>query len=185
MGGEVAAGMEKRSLGGSRALAVARGVPLDNGLVRHSPDSGAAAQAPLLVVQLAGHEFALPLEPVREVIRMVAVTPVVGAPIWVPGVVDLRGTTVPMVDLRARLGLPVIEADPAHMFVVVEFAGRLVGLIVDRAVDVISVDQTDIAAGETSSGQGLAAGVARSGSRLLVLLDLDAVSGGVTADPGR
>ena len=62
--------------------------------------------AQFVVCGLAGQEYAIPAESVREVFRFAAVMPLPDSPPWVLGVIDVRGRVVPVVDGRRRLGLP-------------------------------------------------------------------------------
>ncbi|HEV3505279.1 MAG TPA: chemotaxis protein CheW, partial [Actinomycetes bacterium] len=60
----------------------------------------------MILLRVEEREYALPLGCVVEVVRMAALTPAPGAPGHVLGLLDLRGRVVPVMDLRARLGLP-------------------------------------------------------------------------------
>ena len=63
-----------------------------------------AKDSRLVTFEIAGRSYGLPAEHVVEVIRMVAITPLPATEPWVPGVIDVRGQTVPMLDLHARFG---------------------------------------------------------------------------------
>src|SRR5437660_1615747 len=58
-----------------------------------------------VVFRLHAREYALPVGQVVEVLHMVAMTPLPEAPAWLPGLIDLRGQVIPILDLRTRLGL--------------------------------------------------------------------------------
>lgn len=92
----------------------------------------------VLRCRVSGHRFALPLADVVEVHRAAAVTPLPGAPETIRGVVDVRGQLLPLLDLGARLGLPVRRLTPADAFVTVEIHDRPLLLLVD-AVDGVEV----------------------------------------------
>jgi hypothetical protein len=83
--------------------------------------------------------YALPLEQVVEVVRMVAVTPLPDAPAGLAGVVNLRGQLIPMIDLRPRFGAPPTEPDPSHVFIVAEAGGRTAGVLADWVEDVVEL----------------------------------------------
>jgi chemotaxis signal transduction protein len=100
---------------------------------------GRETTAEVVVFQVEGRSYALPLEQVVEVLRMVAVTPLPEAPPWVAGVVNLRGTLIPMIDLRPRLGMARTEVDPSHVFVVAQARGRTVGVLADEVQDVVQL----------------------------------------------
>jgi purine-binding chemotaxis protein CheW len=94
----------------------------------------------LACFEVGGHVFALDVRQIREIVRWHDVTPLPRAPLLIEGVVDLRDAVVPVVDLgRALGGEPVQESAHARI-VVLESDGLLLGLRVDRAVDVLAVE---------------------------------------------
>jgi purine-binding chemotaxis protein CheW len=64
----------------------------------------------------------------------------------VRGVLNLRGNIVPIVDLRCRFGEGLTETTPLHIVIIVQIAGRQVGLIGDRVLDIVSIDADQIQA---------------------------------------
>ena len=93
-----------------------------------------------LVFEVEGERYALPAEQVREVVRAVAVARLPRAPEIVQGVIDVRGELVPVLDLRARFGLPPRGVDPSEHFVVARAGERTVAIRADRAVELATVD---------------------------------------------
>ena len=67
-------------------------------------------------------------------------------PDYVRGVLNLRGAIVPIVDLRCRFGLGLTEATHLHVVIIVQIGDRLVGLLLDRVSDIISVESESIKA---------------------------------------
>ncbi|HEU0052651.1 MAG TPA: chemotaxis protein CheW, partial [Longimicrobium sp.] len=100
----------------------------------------------ILVFEVEGERYALDTGTVREVVRAVAVSRLPGAPPIVLGVIDVRGILVPVLDLRARFGLPPRAVDPAEHFVIAEAGERAVALRVDRTVGIAEVDDASVAA---------------------------------------
>jgi purine-binding chemotaxis protein CheW len=93
----------------------------------------------LIVLELDGRQFALPVDHVNEVLRMVAITPLPDAPAWVAGAINVRGDVVPVIDLRARLGLrPRTYCLDTPIFVVTVF-GRRMAVVPDAAVEVVEL----------------------------------------------
>lgn len=138
-----------------------------------------------MVFQVDGRSYALPLEQVVEVLRMVAVTPVPEAPPYMAGVVNLRGSLIPMIDLRPRLGLSPAEIDPSQVFLVAAARGRTVGLLADRVEDVVEVSRgTTEPADEASGAVGLVTGFTRSADGALPILDFEGLVADVDADTG-
>jgi purine-binding chemotaxis protein CheW len=132
----------------------------------------------LVVFRLDKEEYAVPISLVREVVRVADLTRVPHAPAHIRGVMNLRGRILPIVEIRSRLDLPPAELSPSSRVVVVEIAGRVVGLLVDAVGQVARVGERLIAAPpeEVRGAAGEAiTGVARIGNRLLVLLDLNRV----------
>lgn len=93
---------------------------------------------------LAGETFALPVEPVREVVRVGNITRVPHAPKPIRGVTNLRGRVIPIVDLRLRIDLPPTEFERATRIIVVAARGRLIGLLVDAVQQVVHLDLDQI-----------------------------------------
>jgi purine-binding chemotaxis protein CheW len=147
--------------------------------VRQSPTSGAVAvreagRRQLVVLRLGDREYGLATEVVVQVLRMVAVRPVPESPPWIAGVVNLRGRTTPMVDLRRRLGLPARAPGPADHIVVVRSGDATLGLIVDAVLEVLEVGQGEVEPpGDAAGPSGVIAAVARAGDRLILVLDVE------------
>lgn len=129
----------------------------------------------LVVFRLDAEEYGVPIDAVREVVRVADVTRVPHAPAHIRGVMNLRGRILPIVEIRTRLGLTPAEVTPASRVVVVDVAGRMLGLLVDSVGQVARVGERHVAAPPEevrSAGAEAVVGVARVGQRLLVLLDL-------------
>ncbi|ATB32906.1 chemotaxis protein CheW [Melittangium boletus] len=111
-------------------------------------ESSAATQ--YLSFILAGQEYALGILRVKEIIEYDTVTPVPGAPVWVRGVFNLRGSVVPVVDLTIKLGLPPATLTRRSCIVVVEvrLGGEeiVLGLLADAIGQVIDLGPEDVAA---------------------------------------
>lgn len=108
----------------------------------------------LLLFDLAGQRYAIPLAAVREVLRAVSIAPLPSAPAIVEGVVNLRGRPVPVLDLRRRLGIAARALDPSEHFIIAEIDGRLVAFRVDRADRVAGMDAGVVATAD-SIGPGV------------------------------
>jgi len=92
------------------------------------------------VFRVGGAQVALDVSHVREVVRWQAVTPLPKAPRLIEGVIDLRGSVVPVVDLGRALGAAAVAESPSARIAIVEVDGLVMGLRVDAAVEVLSVD---------------------------------------------
>ena len=94
----------------------------------------------LLCFELAGSPYAVPVERVREIVRMRPVTPVPRTPDEVRGVISLRGEMIELIDLRRRLGLGSIESSRRTRIIVTKTSDdEVVGLLVDAVREVFRV----------------------------------------------
>jgi len=89
--------------------------------------------------EVGGHTVAIDVAQLREVVRHRAATPLPGAPASIEGVIDLRGTLVPVVDLARILGGVAMRGGPQARIAVAEVDGIAIGLAVDAAVQILSV----------------------------------------------
>jgi purine-binding chemotaxis protein CheW len=144
---------------------------------RRSGSDRSASQ--VVVFGLQDRQYAFAIATVTEILRMVAITEVPESPEWLTGVINLRGRTVPVIDLRTRLGLSRRAPRRDTAILVVECAARPVGFIADEVVEIValptaSVDSVDELAGETHP----VSAVARQEERLIVILDPDRLADG-------
>ena len=125
-------------------------------------------------------EYALPAAQVLHLESFESATHVPGAPAYVAGLVQVRGRVVPVVDLRARFGLPSAERTLDNRVIVVQHGARIAGLLVDSAREVVRLDESsfapppEIIADQTT---GFVTAVASVASRLLLLVDVPRVIG--------
>ncbi len=91
-----------------------------------------------------GQRFALPLESVERVVRMVRVTPVPATPSYVEGMIDLQGQVLPVVNMRKRFGLTARAPGLDDRLVVARGSGRSLALMVDDVADLVEVPSKEI-----------------------------------------
>ena len=133
-----------------------------------------------VVFKVAGSEYALPAADVLQMESFTGATPVPGARPFVAGVMQVRGRIVPVVDLRARFGLPPAAATADSRVVVAVHGERAVALLVDAAREVIKLDAAQIKPPPeivAYDARGLVKGVAQVGARIVMLLDFAKVIG--------
>src|SRR4051812_5020956 len=145
----------------------------------------AATEAPspgpqlhLVTFALDREEFGIPIDQVREVIRVGEITRVPQARLHVRGVTNLRGRVLAVVEIRTRMGLPAAEITPRSRVVVVGVHDRILGILVDGVSQVVKVPAETVAPAPEevlSPGTDYITGVARWNSRLIMLLDLEKV----------
>ena len=131
-----------------------------------------------VVFRIGPAEYVLPASIVAELDTFVGVTPVPGAAPHVLGLVHVRTRVLPLVDLRIRFGLAAAEPSADQRVMVIEHAGRCIGLLVDSAREVTRIDASafadppELVALRTA---GFVKKVAQLGTRLAMLLDCDRV----------
>ncbi len=143
-----------------------------------SANTVADSEAQLVVFDLAAEFYGVDIGDVREIIRMQAITRVPGAPPFVEGVINLRGRVVPVVDLRKRLDLQVNDETKESRVVVVDIAGRDVGVIVDGVTEVLRIPLSSVEPPSsmiTNADSDFLRGIARLEDKLIILLDLSKV----------
>ncbi len=122
--------------------------------------------------------FGVPIALVHEIVRIPEITAVPEAPTCVEGVINLRGKIVPVVDLRKRFGERTITAHKKNRILVAEVGGKLVGLMVDAASEVIKIPPSEIDDPPNVFDEGelnYVTGVGKLGGRLIILVDLTKV----------
>ncbi len=136
----------------------------------------AARLRQLLCFTVAGSPYAIPVESVREIVRMRPLTPIPRVTRTVRGVISLRGEILQVVDLRLRLGLPAVEHGRATRIVVVHADdGRVAGVLVDAVREVLRVADDAIEAAPAGEASGLVQALCARGEEFVSLLDLERV----------
>ena len=129
----------------------------------------------VLVFLLDEEEYGVDILTVQEIRGYEGVTPVPGVPVYVKGVMDLRGTIVPVVDLRVRFGRLEPRYDALTVVIILQLAGRTVGMVVDGVSDVVQLQDHEIKpAPELGSTLGVSflREVAVIDGRMLLLADI-------------
>ena len=133
-----------------------------------------------LTFALGAEEYGVEILKVQEIRGYSPVTPIPNTPSYVKGVMNLRGTIIPVVDLRGKLAMPDTTYSPFTVIIVVTVGAKVMGLIVDAVSDVLDIPHADIQATPDFGAQVNARfihGMARAGDKLVVLLDIDRVLG--------
>lgn len=97
-----------------------------------------------LTFYIADTMYGLPLTNVLEIINVQPIAKVPGTPMYVKGVINLRGGIVPLVDMRLKFGQPPREYDDQTNFIITQLGDMQVGLAVDRVSNVVKADEVDI-----------------------------------------
>src|SRR5499425_2575573 len=104
--------------------------------------------------QVGRETYGVPITSLHEIVRVPEITAVPDAPEYMEGVINLRGKIVSVIDLRKRLGEQKVASSRRNRILVVEHNGRLSGLIVDSASEVLKIPASDVEASPTSLEQG-------------------------------
>lgn len=127
----------------------------------------------LVIFQLNEQQYALPIQETQEIIRMTAITQVPNTRHYVEGIINLRGSIVPVINLNKRLGLTVNEYNDATRIIVVEHEGQKVGMIVDNVLEVGRFTEDEIEPPAVAGDNvDYLRGVVKKGDRLWLLLNL-------------
>ncbi len=120
--------------------------------------------------------YGVPVEQVREVRDMQAVTPVPGAPAYVEGVTNLRGQIITVFDLRKRLGLAEKKGS-GEKILIIDLDKSAVGVVVDAVTEVSTIREADVEKNiEVTSALGdFILGVGKQNDQLAVILDISKI----------
>ena len=132
----------------------------------------------LVVFELSGESYGVDIGAVNTIIRMQPITHVPRAPEFVQGVINLRGSIIPVIDLRTRFGLPAFEETKASRIVVVETGADVMGMIVDAVTETLSLSSGAIeppASIVTGADSLYLRGVAKAEDRLIIMLDIEKI----------
>jgi purine-binding chemotaxis protein CheW len=145
----------------------------------------ATAERHIVALQLADEVYGLEIDVIHTVITPQRITPVPKTAAFIQGVINLRGRVVPVIDLRARFGLPPLAEEQARQsrIVIVESDGVSAGLIVDSVSEVLRIPEAAIdppsqliASAETECITGIGRLPVKEGAgdeeRLIILLDV-------------
>jgi len=143
-------------------------------------DAGDAAANQFLTFSLANEEYGVDILRVQEIKGWTPVTHIPNAPGYLKGVLNLRGTIVPIIDLRMRFNLEAIDYTPTTVVIVLSLLNegreRTFGIVVDAVSDVLNIAPTDIRPKPdfgTVVDADFINGLATVGEHMVMLLDID------------
>ncbi|MEG6565370.1 chemotaxis protein CheW [Thermoanaerobacterium saccharolyticum] len=132
----------------------------------------------IVIFKLNDEEFCVDIMDVLEIIRMQSITKVPDVPNFVEGIINLRGTVIPIIDLKKRLNMKLTEYDDNTRIIIIKINEKSVGFIVDSVTEVLHVEPEsikeapDIIAG---IGKEFIESVVSYDDRLIINLDLEKI----------
>ena len=129
-----------------------------------------------LAFTLGEEEYGIDILKVQEIRGYEAVTRIANAPEFIKGVVNLRGTIVPIVDMRIRFNLGTPTYDQLTVVIILNIMGRVVGMVVDTVSDVITLKSEEIKPPPemgAAFGTDYLVGIGTHDDRMLILIDID------------
>jgi purine-binding chemotaxis protein CheW len=135
---------------------------------------------------VGAEEFGVDIMAVKEIRGWGETTPLPNAPPYVRGVINLRGSIVPIYDLRTRFGQGVTETTRTHVVIIVTVGSRIAGLLVDGVSDILSVGGGEIAPVpdlDAHADTAFLAGLVALEGRMVTIIAVDELLRGGDADP--
>ena len=152
-------------------------------LSRDDAAAGKGSSHKYLTFELSGEEYGIEILKVREIIGLLAITPVPKAPKYMRGVINLRGRVIPVVDLKVKFGMDKSEDTRETCIIVVDVSNEsresmLMGVQVDRVREVNDIREDDIDDAPELGAEidtEFILGMGKTGDRVSILLDIDGV----------
>jgi purine-binding chemotaxis protein CheW len=152
-------------------------VALETATKERNQQSGDATDgSQFLTFHLGNEVYGVDILRVQEIKGYTAVTKIPNQPSYIKGVMNLRGTIVPIVELRTKVGMETIDYTAHTVIVVVVVQGRIMGFVVDSVSDVLNISKQDIQAPPefgTKVDVSFLNGIAKCGNNLVALLNID------------
>lgn len=127
----------------------------------------------VVVFNVGDQSYGINIQHVREIRAWTPTTVIPQAPVFVRGVINLRGLIVPIMDLRAMLDQGTTEPSSSHVVVIVMVEKRIAGILVDSVLDIVGVNDSDlkpIPVGSTSSSGSCVDVLLTLGDRTIIIL---------------
>lgn len=141
-------------------------------------DSMLKGELQLILFTLGNSLYGVPIEKVSEINKLDDITPLPKAPIYIEGVINLRGNVVPVIDLRKRFGMEAVERTNKNKIIVLLIGKRLFGIIVDSVQEVVTLAKESIEPSlPTASGikSEFINSIGRYGERLVIILEISRI----------
>lgn len=144
-------------------------------------DSVLASAREYLTFRLDKEEYGIDILKVQEIRGYEPPTRIANAPSFIKGVVNLRGTIVPIVDMRLKFNCAQAQYDSFTVVIILNLRQRIVGIVVDSVSDVMQLTPDDLRVApevESMIGSDAVLGLGSLGERMLILLDIEKLMSG-------
>jgi purine-binding chemotaxis protein CheW len=134
----------------------------------------------LVSFKLGKELYGIEITKVREIILIAEITRIPETPAFLKGLINLRSTVIPVIDLRARFGLPEGDLTDDSRIMVLQACGKTIGIVVDAVSEVLRVKHDQIAPpppAVAGLGRDYLNGLVKLDNKLLILLDIDKIFG--------
>ena len=139
-----------------------------------------SSEIQLVVFKLGLEEYGVSILQVQEIKRITQITRVPHTPEYIKGVINLRGSVLPVIDLKKRLNLPEQQSTEDARIIIVKVNEISVGMMVDAVSEVMTINEQNIDSPDVVAGSVAAnylSGVGKLDNRLLILLNLEKITG--------
>lgn len=152
-----------------------------NSQTRRSLRSGdATGTIQLVSFRLGNEEYGIEITRVQEIILLGEITRIPESPAYIKGLINLRNTVIPIIDLRLRFGMAEVPPTEETRIMVVSISGKTVGFVVDGVNEVMRIPADGIVPPPptvTGLGHDYLTGLVNSENRLLIVLDIERILG--------
>jgi purine-binding chemotaxis protein CheW len=134
-----------------------------------------------ITFRIQNYEYGVDISSIKEIKGWMNVTALPNTPKYVLGVINLRGTVVPIFDLKCRFGLGHSEPTKSHVILIITVGTRLMGLLVDAVTEIITIkafeirEVPSIQANDANEAASIFRGVVNYDKRMIVLLVADEI----------
>ena len=141
-----------------------------------SSDAASATNREYLTFRLDREEYGIDILKVQEIRGYESPTRIANAPSFIKGVINLRGTIVPIVDMRLKFNCSEVEYNTFTVVIILNLRNRVVGIVVDSVSDVMELTPESIRSApdiESAIDNSCILGLGSVGERMLILLDIE------------